>query len=92
MQGTFRVRFIDFGAASLDLEPFAYIVARDFPEFLDIPGELLLAIMELGRAEGIRLALLSQTMYLAPKSAEGQRQALTIHPRPQPTKPSRDVA
>jgi hypothetical protein len=54
------------------LELFAHISARDFAEFLEIQGEVLLAIMEIGRAEGIRRALPSQMTYLTiSKAAEG---------------------
>ncbi len=60
-----RVRFVGFGAFSLDLEVFAYIRTRDFGEFLRIREELLLAIMDTVAASGSSFAFPSQTIYTA---------------------------
>jgi MscS family membrane protein len=60
-----RVRFIGFGAHSLDLELFAYIRTRDFGEFLAIREELLLRIMDCVAACGSAFAFPSQTVYAA---------------------------
>jgi MscS family membrane protein len=60
-----RVRFIGFGAFSLDLEVFAYIRTRDFGEFLKIREELLLRIMDCVDASGTGFAFPSQTIYTA---------------------------
>jgi MscS family membrane protein len=67
-RGTVRVRFITFGASSLDVEIFAYIFARDWPQFLEIQQELLLDIMENVQRAGASMALPSQTVYLARSS------------------------
>ncbi|MGE5344642.1 MAG: mechanosensitive ion channel family protein [Acidithiobacillales bacterium] len=59
-----RVRFLRFGASSLDLELRAYVLAADFPAFLAIQEELLLSVMEIVAASGTSLAFPSQTLYL----------------------------
>jgi MscS family membrane protein len=60
-----RVRFVGFGAYSLDLEIFAYLRTRDIGEFLAIREELLLEIMERVEASGSSFAFPSQTIYAA---------------------------
>lgn len=62
--GSARVQFLRFGASSFDVEIFAYIVARDWDQFLQIQQELLLQVMEIVEAAGTRMALPSQTTYL----------------------------
>ena len=71
-QDSIRVRFLGFGSSSLDVEVFAYIYTIDFAEFLEIQEELLLRIMDAIQAAGTRIALPSQTTYLAP-GAEQER-------------------
>jgi MscS family membrane protein len=70
-----RVRFIRFGASSLDVEIFAYIFAGDWAQFLETQQELLLDIMDNVQRAGASMALPSQTLYLAtskpPGTAEG---------------------
>jgi MscS family membrane protein len=58
-----RVRFVGFGAHSLDLEIFAYIRTRDFDEFLEIREDLLLRIMDRVAVCGSAFAFPSQTVY-----------------------------
>jgi MscS family membrane protein len=60
-----RVRFTGFGASSLDLEVFAYVLTGDWAEFLAIREELLLRIMDLVGECGTGFAFPSQTVYLA---------------------------
>jgi MscS family membrane protein len=60
-----RVRFLGFGSSSLDVEVFAYISVFDFGNFLEIQEELLLRIMDAVQAAGTRMALPSQTTYVA---------------------------
>lgn len=60
-----RVRFLRFGASSLDIEVFAYVLARDWAHFLEVQEELLLRIMTIVESAGARIAFPSQTMYLA---------------------------
>jgi MscS family membrane protein len=50
-----RVRFRCFGPTSLDVEAFAYVLARDSPQFLEIQETLLLGIMECIESAGGQL-------------------------------------
>jgi MscS family membrane protein len=65
-----RVRFIRFGAYSLDVEVFSYVKAPDYASFLAIQEELLTQVMSIVRAAGTGLAFPSQTMYMRPDSPE----------------------
>jgi MscS family membrane protein len=67
-----RVRFLRFGASSLDIEVVAYLFARDWGHFLEIQQELLLQIMDIVAAAGAGMAFPSQTMYLAADSSLGR--------------------
>jgi MscS family membrane protein len=58
-----RVRFVAFGAYSLDVEIFAYIRTSDINEFLAIREELLLAMMDVVAECGTGFAFPSQTIY-----------------------------
>jgi len=66
-----RVRFIRFGAYSLDVEIFAYILTASQPEFLSVQEELLLKIIELIEASGTDIALPAQTSYISQDRALG---------------------
>ena len=59
-----RIRFIGFGAYSLDLEIFSYVETADWAEFLAIREDLLLRIMEIVESTGSGFAFPSQTLYL----------------------------
>jgi MscS family membrane protein len=59
-----RIRFVGFGAYSLDLEIFAYVRTTDFAEFLAIREDLYLRIMDIVAASGSGFAFPSQTTYL----------------------------
>jgi MscS family membrane protein len=59
-----RARFIGLGASSLDIELFAYVMTKDWGEFLGIREDILLRVMEIVGQSGSALALPSQTMYL----------------------------
>jgi len=76
-----RVRFLNFGSSSLDVEVFAYILAVDFPDFLAVQEELLLRFMDAIQAAGTRMALPSQTTYVA-SGYEGIRSATDFDPKP----------
>lgn len=64
-----RIRFVGFGAYSLDFEVFAYVRTRDFGEFLEIAEDLNLRLMDLVAAAGTGFAFPSQTTYV--ESGEG---------------------
>lgn len=59
-----RVRFVNFGESSLDLEIWVYFDTADWNEFLAIREELNLRIMEAVAASGARLASPSQRVVL----------------------------
>ncbi len=57
---SFRVRFFRLGPSSLDIEIFAYVLANDWPHFLEIQEDLLLQVMKIVEAAGARLAFPAQ--------------------------------
>jgi len=83
-QDSVRVRFLRFGSSSLDVDVFAYTSVHDFGDFLEVQEELLLQIMDAVQSVGTRMALPSQTTFIAPISAfEGTdlQKALAIQVR-----------
>jgi len=60
-----RVRFVGFGACSLDIGIFAYIKATAKPAFLEVCEDLNLRIMDIVDEAGVGFAFPSQTAYLA---------------------------
>jgi MscS family membrane protein len=60
-----RVRFVNFGDCSLDVDIFAYVDATDFSEYLGIAEDLNLRIMDIVAASGTGFAFPSNTTYLA---------------------------
>ena len=61
-----RVRFVGFGAYTLDIEVNTYIATADFDQFLAIREELFLKMMDIIREGGTGFAFPSQTNYTAP--------------------------
>lgn len=59
-----RVRFVGFGACSLDLEVFAYVDTTDFGEFVKVREDILLRLMDIVEQAGTGFAFPSQTLYL----------------------------
>jgi MscS family membrane protein len=64
-----RVRFLRFGAFSLDVDVFAYLWAGDWNHFLEIQEELLFGVMDVVQRTGAEFAFPSQTTYLATDSS-----------------------
>lgn len=60
-----RVRFAGFGAYSLDVEIFSYVLASDMDSFAAIREDLLLRIMATVDAAGTQFAFPSVTHYAA---------------------------
>jgi MscS family membrane protein len=60
-----RVRFVGFGAYSLDLEVFAYVDTSDWNEFLGIREDLYLRFMDAVKQAGTGFAFPSSTTYVA---------------------------
>ena len=59
-----RVKFIDFGASSLDIEVFSYITVTDYAESRGIRQELLLEIFDRLEAAGLSIAFPTRTVHL----------------------------
>jgi MscS family membrane protein len=59
-----RIRFVGFGAHSLDLEIFAYVRTTDYDDFLAVREDVYLRIMDIVNASGTGFALPSRTLYL----------------------------
>jgi MscS family membrane protein len=59
-----RVRFLRFGESSLELEVFAYVLAREWNHFLEIQEDLLMQIREVIRKNGAEIAYPVHTIYL----------------------------
>lgn len=59
-----RIRFVNFGAYSLDLEIFAYVSTPDYDQFLAIREDIYLRIMDIVDESGTGFAFPSQTTYL----------------------------
>jgi len=58
-----RIRFMGFGAHSLDMEIFAYLEALNYEEFLEIREDLMLRMMDVVDRSGTDFAFPSQTIY-----------------------------
>lgn len=83
-----RVRFVNFGPSSLDVEIFAYITAVDYNEFLATSEDLQLAILEIVPACGTSFAFPSTTVYL---ESAGEGSASQATPLPARERRSRSV-
>ena len=59
-----RVRFTTFGAFSLDIDIFAYVLAKDMNEFLAIAEDINLRLIEIVNQAGAGFAFPSQTVYV----------------------------
>jgi len=76
-----RVRFLRFGASSLDIEVFAYVLARDGNQFLEIQETLLLRIIDCIESLGVQFALPVQTIVASASISNGANdQALSRAP------------
>ena len=60
-----QARFIGFGASSLDIEVFAYVLTQYSAEFSGIREDVLLRIMDIVEESGTGFAFPSQTLYFA---------------------------
>jgi MscS family membrane protein len=76
---TVRVRFVRFGASSLDVDIFAYVFAPDWNNFLEIQEELLFGIMDTVRKAGAEIAFPSQSLYLVADKSDKLNQAIRDH-------------
>ena len=76
---TVRVRFVRFGASSLDVDIFAYVFAPDWNNFLEIQEELLFGIMDTVQKAGAEIAFPSQSLYLVADKSDKLNQAIPDH-------------
>jgi len=74
--GSVRVRFVRFGASSLDVDIFAYVFAHDWNTFLEIQEELLFGIMDIIHKAGAGIAFPSQTLYFAADTSAKLKQSI----------------
>ncbi len=63
-----RVRFVGYGAYSLDIEIYALSQTTDWPTFLAIQEDVLLRVMDVVNESGCGFAFPSQTHYVASDS------------------------
>ncbi len=70
-----RVRFVGFGASSLDLEIFAYVRTPDYNEYLEVAEDLNLRIMDIVAEAGTAFAFPSTTAYLAKDAGVDEERA-----------------
>jgi MscS family membrane protein len=59
-----RVRFVNFGAHSLDIEVFVYVDTKEWVEFLKVREDIFLRVIDVVAASGAYFAYPSQTLYL----------------------------
>jgi MscS family membrane protein len=64
-QDSARARFLSVNPTSFDIEVFAYVLARDWPDFLEIQEAALLQILDAVHKAGASLAVPAQMLYLS---------------------------
>ena len=72
-----RVRFMGFGAYSLDLEIYAYVRTADYNEFLAVREDVYLRIMDVVAASGTGFAFPLQTQYSGEHGMDAERARLS---------------
>ncbi|MEH6388432.1 MULTISPECIES: mechanosensitive ion channel family protein [Pseudomonas] len=72
-----RIRFTGFGATSVNLEVFSYVLAKDYDDFLEIQEDLYLRIADIVQESGTGFAFPSQTVYLAGDTGLSESKART---------------
>jgi MscS family membrane protein len=75
-----RVRFVEFGESSLNLEVFAYLNTSDWGEFLGLRQEIFLRFMQVVEENGCSFAFPTRTLHMEP--AEASRRAEPRQPMP----------
>jgi MscS family membrane protein len=81
-EGSSRVRLLRFGETAIEAEIYAYILERDYGEFLATQEDLLLQVMETLERTGGAVALPSQTtvvtqdQYVDPEKAAAAQKAI----------------
>jgi MscS family membrane protein len=72
-----RVRFVGFGASSLDLDIFCFINETNYAEYLAVAEDLNLRIMDIVAQAGTGFAFPSQTIYF--ERGQGPDETLSKH-------------
>jgi len=86
-----RVRFLRFGPYSLDVEVFAYVLARDWNQFLEIQEGLLLRIIGFIESSGVQFALPPQANVAAASISSGAAERAFLKVPTREEKPSEKV-
>jgi MscS family membrane protein len=74
MEG-FRVRFVGYGASSLDIEVFGYVSSSDFGEYTGIREEIHMELGKIIAQAGAEFAFPSQTVYVGKESLADPKKA-----------------
>ncbi|MDF2368661.1 mechanosensitive ion channel family protein [Sneathiella sp.] len=75
-----RVRFVELGDYSLNIEIYAYVDVGSMPDFLVVQEEVLMKIVGIVRARGADFAFPSTTTYLASDSTPEEGSSLISWP------------
>jgi len=86
-----RVRFLRVGPASFDVEVSAYVLARDWSQFLEIQESLLLRIVDCIELSGVQFALPQQTIVTAASASNAATAEAVRHVDTTEKKPSNTV-
>jgi MscS family membrane protein len=92
-EGTARVRLLRFGENAIEVEIYAYILERDYSEFLATQENLLLQVMETLERTGGAVALPSQTtmvtqdQWVDPEKAAAAQKAVEKNRTPSTQRP-----
>ena len=73
-----RVRFVGFGASSLDVEVFCYLDTKDFQTFTAIAEELNFKLMDIVARSGSAFAYPTQTLFLAREGSRSPHRAAEV--------------
>jgi len=71
-----RVRFLRFGPTSFDVEIFAYVLARDWSQFLEVQENLLLRIVDCVESSGVQFAFPPQTVLVSASVSDAPERVL----------------
>jgi MscS family membrane protein len=74
-----RVRFVRFGASSLDVDILTYVFAHDWDNFLETQEELLFGIMDIVQKAGAEIAFPSQSLYLTADNSDKLTKTIRDH-------------
>jgi MscS family membrane protein len=86
-----RVRFLRFGPSSLDVDVFAYVLARDWNQFLEIQESLLLHIIDCIESIGVQFALPMQTIVTSASTSNSAMERALLKVPTAEEKPSDEV-